>query len=60
MSFSTDIKEEICELSNYQEFGARKIKKIIKDELENIIIDNILNKNTKNINIKKLRQESPV
>ena len=60
LKISDKVKEEICELSNYQEFGARKIKKIIKDELENIIIDNILNKNTKNINIKKLRQESPV
>ncbi len=39
--------EEIIELSNYREFGARKIDKIIKSQIESIIIDNIINLNEK-------------
>ena len=41
--------EEILKESNYQEFGARKIDKIIESKLENLIIDKILNKETLNI-----------
>ena len=36
--------ESIIEESNYEEFGARKIDKIIKDKIENQIIDEIINK----------------
>ena len=36
--------ENIIEESNYEEFGARKIDKIIKDKIENQIIDNIISK----------------
>ena len=32
----------IISLSNYEEFGARKIDKLIKEKIENIIIDDIL------------------
>ena len=45
--------EEIIKESNYKEFGARKIDKIIKDKIENQIIDNIINK-SKKIHIKEL------
>lgn len=45
--------DEIIELSNYHEFGARKIDKIIKSQIENIIIDNIIN-DTKKIEIKTI------
>ena len=48
--------EEIIKESNYQEFGARKIEKIIKDKIENQIIDNILSKNDK-IHIHELVHE---
>ena len=34
-------------MSNYREFGARKIDKIIKSQIESIIIDNIINLNEK-------------
>ena len=44
---------EIIEESNYKEFGARKIDKIIKDKIENQIIDKII-ENEKTINIKEL------
>ncbi|MEG0826358.1 MAG: ATP-dependent Clp protease ATP-binding subunit [Bacilli bacterium] len=59
LKISSNIKNEICLLSNYQEFGARKINKIIKDNLESIIIENILD-NKKIINIKTIKQESIV
>ena len=36
--------ENIIEESNYEEFGARKIDKIIKDKIENQIIDDIISK----------------
>ena len=45
--------EDIIKQSNYEEFGARKIDKIIKDKIENQIIDNIIEKKQE-INIKQL------
>jgi ATP-dependent Clp protease ATP-binding subunit ClpC len=51
--YNIDIKieknaiESIIELSNYKEFGARKINKVIKDNIENLIIDAILNNEDK-------------
>ena len=50
------IMEEICTLSNYNEFGARKIDKIIKDKIENQIIDQIIAGNH-NIEIHTLLKE---
>ncbi len=44
---------EILNLSNYQEFGARKIDKIIKNKLESIIVDKII-ANKKSVNIKTI------
>lgn len=60
LKINNKVKEEICTLSNYKEFGARKIKKIMKDRLENIIIDDIIKNDSKNIIIKDLKEESPV
>ena len=37
-----NVIDDIIDLSNYNEFGASKIDRIIKEKLENIIIDNIL------------------
>ena len=48
-----NIINDIIKLSNYNEFGARKIDKIIKDKLENIIIDKIID-NKKSVHIKTL------
>lgn len=50
ISISKNTINELIELSEYQTYGARKIEKIIKNNIENIIIDNILNKE-KNITI---------
>lgn len=48
-----NVIDEILEESNYKEFGARKINKIIKDKIENQIIDKIID-NKKKIDIKEL------
>ena len=46
---------EILKLSNFQEFGARKLDKIIKNKLENIILDKII-LGRKSVNIKSIEQ----
>ena len=56
MSVSKSVINKIVSLSNYEEFGARQIKKIIKDKLENIIIDKIIMSEDK-INITNLNNE---
>ena len=53
ISFDSNIIEEIKNLSNYKEYGARKIDKIIKDNIVNIIIDNIID-NKKDIKINSI------
>lgn len=55
IDFKIDKKvyDEIIKESNYIEFGARKIDKIIKDKIENQIIDKIINKEN-NIYINEL------
>ncbi len=50
INISKETIEQIISESNYQQFGARKIDKIIKNQLENIVIDNIIN-NQLEINI---------
>ena len=54
IKINTNIKQEILELSNYNEYGARKIDKIIETVIEPIIINDILIGN-KNINIKSIK-----
>ena len=41
------VVNEIIALSNYEQYGARQIKKIIEDKINNIVIDNLLLKNKK-------------
>ena len=56
IKFTKESIDELIKLSNYEEFGARKIDKIIKSDIETIIINEILdNKNV--INIKNIKQE---
>jgi len=50
LDINDSVIKEIVDLSEYEQFGARKIEKIIKDKLENIIIDKILEEE-KNIKI---------
>ncbi len=50
VNINRNIYDSIKKKSNYQELGARNIKKIIKDEVESVIIDEILEGNN-NINV---------
>jgi len=59
VKIKNEIIDEIIKLSNYSEFGARKIDKIIKNEIENIIINKILN-NEKEIYITKIEKEKVI
>ncbi len=42
LSFSKKIIPDIVKLSNYEEYGARQIKKVIKEKVEVLIIDDVL------------------
>lgn len=53
IEISESVINEIIKLSEYEQFGARKIEKIIKDKLENIVIDKILEEE-KNIKIETI------
>ena len=57
IKYNKEIINEISELSNYNEFGARKIDKIIKDKIESIIIENIINDNL-NIDISSIKENT--
>ena len=59
IKIKNEIVDEIVELSNYREFGARKIDKIIKNEIESIIINSILN-NEREIYISKIKKEKVI
>ncbi len=56
VKISSNVIEEIIDKSNYNEFGARKIDKIIKNEIETLIINEILDNKT-NINIKSIKDK---
>ncbi|MDO5569601.1 MAG: ATP-dependent Clp protease ATP-binding subunit [bacterium] len=45
LTINKGVIKEIINMSNYQEFGARKINQIIENYLESIIIDNIIENN---------------
>ena len=53
---SKEVENEIVSLSNYEEYGARKIAKIIKDKIETIVIDKIID-GKEDVYIKDLKQE---
>ena len=53
LNFDNKIIEEILNLSKYQLTGARNIKRIIEDKVDNIVIDNILD-GVKKINIQTI------
>ncbi len=55
VKISKNVYEEVLALSNYEEFGARRLDKIIKDKIENIIIENSINNENK-INIKSITE----
>lgn len=56
IQIKSSVLEEICKQSNYTEYGARKIDKIIKDKVENQIIDVVIAGN-KTVEIVSLGKE---
>ncbi len=60
LSISNDLVNYIIEKSNYEELGARQVKKIIKNSVENIVLDKIiLGENKISISVKDLLEEQP-
>ncbi|MDD3452771.1 MAG: ATP-dependent Clp protease ATP-binding subunit [Bacilli bacterium] len=57
ITISDNVKKEILKKSNYEQFGARKLDKIIKNEIENIIIDNLIENKTE-IKIDDIKQHT--
>ena len=55
IKISNEIIDEIISLTDYKIYGARKIKKVIKDKVENIVIDGII-EDKKEIIINSLKQ----
>ena len=55
IKISNEIIDEIISLIDYKIYGARKIKKVIKDKVENIVIDGII-EDKKEIIINSLKQ----
>lgn len=53
VSYNDDVINQIIDMSEYEIYGARKIDKIIKLNVEDIIIDSIINKNSE-ISIDKI------
>ncbi|MDO4963693.1 MAG: ATP-dependent Clp protease ATP-binding subunit [bacterium] len=56
IKINNKVIDEIVDKSNYKEFGARKINKIIKNDVENIIINEIL-ENKVNIIVKTIKEK---
>ena len=50
-----EVEEEILGLCNYEEYGARKIAKVIKDKIETVVIDGIIDDKNE-VYIKNLKQ----
>lgn len=59
IKYNKNIVAEVIKRSNYEEFGARQLDKIIKDCIENYVIDSILNGDSE-IEVTKLLEHSPV
>ena len=59
INISDRVLGEIREKANYKLYGARKISKIIKDDIENKVIDALIN-NKEKINIKGLKEENVI
>lgn len=53
---NNNVIEEIIEQSDYRDFGARKVDKIIKNKLEMIVINSILD-NKKIVNIRTIKDK---
>ena len=50
LDVSDDLIDDMVNESNYSLFGARRIKEIVRNRIENVILDELMNDN-KNISI---------
>ena len=55
IKLASKVINEIVKLSNYEEYGARKIRKVIKDELETQIVEALID-NEESVYIKEIGQ----
>lgn len=55
IKLASKVINEIVKLSNYEEYGARKIRKVIKDELETQIVEALID-NKESVYIKEIGQ----
>lgn len=55
IKLATKVINDIVKMTDYEQYGARKVSKIIKDELETIIIEALID-NEKEVNIKEIGQ----
>lgn len=46
LRFNNHVVDDIVELSNYKEFGARKLDKIIQDKIDNVVVDALMDDGT--------------
>ena len=53
---SKEVEQEILHLCNFEEYGARKIAKVIKDKIETVVVDKIID-GKEEVYIKNLKQE---
>lgn len=59
VDWSDAFVQTLKKMSNYEEYGARKIEKIIKDKVENQIVTEILN-NKKTVHLKQWKEQTTV
>lgn len=59
VNISSKVNKQILDCSNYQEFGARRLDKIIKDKVEEQIIDALINEQ-KEVKISKIKEYSTI
>ena len=59
IEYGDDLVEEILQASHYTDFGARRLDKIMKDEVEEQVIDAFL-RDQSQIKITNLKKTTPI
>ena len=59
IEYGDDLVEEILQTSHYTDFGARRLDKIMKDEVEEQVIDAFI-QNQKRVKITQLKKTTPI
>lgn len=56
LTIDKKVIDELIKLTEYEQFGARKVDKVIKDKLESVIIDEVID-GKKELTIKSIREK---